>query len=164
MIKTLNRRVFLAGVTLMTVAGPALASGTTHQVKMLNKDPDNKKLRNVFTPRILRIVPGDTVTFLPTDKGHDSVSIKGMMPEGAEPWKGKISKEVSITFEIPGVYGYKCSPHYTLGMVGLIIVEGEGMADNVEAARDVKHRSKGKKIFDEIWAEVDENDLLAPAS
>lgn len=164
MINSLNRRIFIAGATALTVVRPAFAAGTAYEVEMLNKHPDNKKLRNVFLPRLLKVQPGDTVTFLPTDKGHDSVSIKGMIPDGAEPWKGKMNKEISVTFEVPGVYGYKCAPHYALGMVGLIIVEGEGMLDNAEAARDVKHRSKGKKIFDEIWAEVDEKGLLTPAS
>lgn len=164
MINSLNRRVFLAGATAMTLAKPAFASGTTHEVDMLNKDPDNKKIRNVYAPRLLKIQAGDTVVFLSTDKGHDSVSIKGMIPEGAEPWKGKISKEVSVTLDVPGVYGYKCSPHYALGMVGVIIVEGEGMLDNVEAARGLKQSKKAQAIFDEIWAEVEEKGLLTPAS
>ena len=30
---------------------------------MYNKDPDNKKKRMVFIPRILKIEPGDTVKF-----------------------------------------------------------------------------------------------------
>lgn len=163
MIITLNRRLFLAGATAMTVASPAFSSGTTHEVKMLNKHPDNKKLRNVFLPLLLVIQPGDTVTFLPTDKGHNSASIKGMIPEAAEPWKSKINKEFSVTFDVPGVYGYKCTPHFALGMVGMIIVEGESMKDNAEAARGVKQSKKSQDIFDGIWAEVDEKGMLEPS-
>lgn len=164
MITTLNRRIFLAGATAMTVAGPAFAAGTNHDVKMLNAHPENRRLRNIFLPRLLKIQPGDTVTFLATDRGHDSVSMDGMLPEGAEPWKGKINEEIVLTLTIPGVYGYKCVPHYSLGMIGLIIVEGEGMADNLEAAREVRQRGRARTAFDEIWAEVDEQGLLTPAS
>ena len=127
---------------------------------MLNKHPDDKKRRMLFLPVIQVIEPGDTVKFLATDKGHNSISIEGMIPEGAEPWKGKINEELELTLEKPGVYGYLCQPHATLGMVGLIIVKGEGMGDNLEAAKAVKQRGKSKKVWKEIWAQVEEQGLL----
>lgn len=162
MIKPLNRRIFLAGTAVISVSGPAFAAAA-HEVEMLNKHPDNKKLRFVFSPSILKIEPGATVSFLPTDRGHNSVSIDGMIPDGATSWKGKLSKEVSVTLDIPGVYGYKCQPHYSLGMIGLIIVEGEGMADNLEAAKSVKQPGKAKSAFADLWDMVDEQGFLAPS-
>ena len=162
MIKPLNRRLFLAGTAAIAVSGPALAQ-TAHIVETLNRHPDNKKLRNVFSPNILKVQPGDTVTFTPTDKGHNSVSIDGMLPDGAEPWKGKTSREIAVTFEVPGVYGYKCQPQYGLGMVGLVIVEGDGMADNLEAAMGVKQRGKAKAAFADLWEQVKAQGLLTPA-
>ena len=163
MIAKLNRRHFLAGTSAVVIAGPAFSAGATHVVESLNRHPDNKKLRNVFSPSILKIHPGDTVSFMPTDKGHNSVSIDGMLPDGAASWKGKTSREISVTLDVPGVYGYKCVPHYGVGMVGLIIVEGEGMQDNHEAARKVKQPGKAKKAFADLWDEVDEKGLLVPA-
>ena len=157
----LNRRLFIAGAAAIAMSGPVFAN-TTHIVEMLNKHPDNKKLRNVFSPNVLKVQPGDTVTFMPTDKGHNSVSIDGMMPEGAAPWKGKNSREVSVTLDMPGVYGYKCQPHYGLGMVGIIIVEGETMGDNLEAAKGVKQRGKAKAAFADLWDQVDAQGLLTP--
>jgi len=162
MITLLNRRLFLAGTTAIAVSGPVFAQAS-HIVEMLNKHPDNKKLRNVFSPNILKIQPGDTVTFTPADKGHNSVSIDGMMPEGAEPWKGKTSREISVTLDVPGIYGYKCQPHYGVGMVGLILVEGEGMADNLETAKGIKQRGKAKAAFADLWDQVEAQGLLAPA-
>ena len=161
MISPLNRRLFLAGTAAIALSGPAFAK-TTHIVEMLNKHPDNKKLRNVFSPNVLKVQAGDTVTFMPTDKGHNSVSIDGMMPDGAAPWKGKNSREVSVTLDVPGVYGYKCQPHYGLGMVGVIIVQGEGMGDNLEAARGVKQRGKAKAAFAGLWDQVEAQGLLTP--
>ncbi len=158
---TLARRAFITLLASLPFAGRALAEGNVIEVGMYNRDPDNKKLRNVFKPRLLKIKPGDTVRFKTVQKGHNSESIKGMIPDGAKKWKSKISKDADVTFDKPGIYGYKCTPHYSLGMVGLIIVEGEGMTANLEAAKAVKQRGKAKKIFDEIWAEVEKEGLLA---
>ncbi len=55
---------------------------------MLDQGPDGQMM--VFEPSFLKIEPGDTVTFVPTDKSHNSETILGMIPEGAEAWRGKI--------------------------------------------------------------------------
>ena len=156
----LTRRTVMALMGTLPFVKPAAAEGAVVEVHMYNKDPENPKLRNVFSPRIVKIKPGDTVKFLSTDKGHNSVTTKGMMPEGAEAWKTRISKDGEGVFDKPGIYGYHCAPHYALGMVGLVIVEGEGMAANLEEAKAAKKRGKAKKIWKEIWAEVEEKSLL----
>ena len=149
--------ILTAGLVLVRPS-PALAG--EYKVEMLNKHPEDKKKRNVFLPTILTVQPGDMVTFVPTNNGHNSASTKGMIPEGAEPWKGKVNKEISVTFEKPGFYGYQCTPHVALGMVGLVIVEGEGKLDNLEAAKAVKQRGKAKKAWREIWAQAEAEGLL----
>ena len=53
---------------------------------MLNKGKDGAM---VFEPAGVKIAAGDTVTFIPTDKGHNAESIKGMIPDGATEFKGK---------------------------------------------------------------------------
>ena len=105
----------LAGLMLAT---PVLAED--HQVQMLNKDSEGRPMQ--FEPAFLKIAPGDTVTFVATDKGHNSESILTLMPEGAEPWKGRINEEITVTFDTEGFFAYKCQPHFGLGMVGLIQV------------------------------------------
>ena len=49
-------------------------------------------------------------------------SIEGLIPDGAAPFKGETSKDVTVTFEVPGLYAVKCLPHYTMGMVALVEV------------------------------------------
>ncbi len=134
--------VLAAALAAMAVAGAAQAAD--HQVQMLNK---GDKGAMVFQPDFIQAAPGDTVTFVPTDKGHDAESIKGMIPDGAEPFKGKISQELTVTLDKEGVYGVKCTPHYGMGMVMLIAVGAPG---NMEEARAVKHPPKAKKLFDEL--------------
>ncbi len=160
-MSTLTRRTLLAAsAAALILPMPAFAEGTV-EIEMLNKHPEDKKRRMVFYPLIQVVQPGTTVKFVASSKGHNSASMDGMIPEGVEPWKGKINQEVEVTFDKPGFYGYKCTPHVNLGMVGLIIVEGEGKMDNYEAAKAVKHRSKAAKIWDEIWAQVEADGLAA---
>lgn len=122
----------------------------TIEVKMYTKNPDNKKERNVFIPAFVTVKPGDTIKWIASDKGHNTASSKGMLPEGAEKWKSKFSKDFEITLHEPGIYGYVCSPHEGLGMVGMIVVEGEGMLSNLQQVKDAKKKGKGKKKFAEL--------------
>jgi pseudoazurin len=117
-----------------TIGMMTSATAADFEVKMLNKGSDGQPM--VFEPAFLRVQPGDTVRFVPTDKGHDAETIPGMLPEGAQPFKGKMSQEITVTFEKPGLYGYRCIPHFGMGMVGLIEV-GNNTA-NLDAARKVK--------------------------
>src|SRR5690606_13311871 len=71
-------------------------------------------------------------TIVATDPTHNAESILGMLPEGAAAFKGKINEEISVTFEEEGLYGYKCAPHFGLGMIGLIEV-GESAVNAAEA-------------------------------
>ena len=155
----ISRREAIAGLSALTafIINPigAFASGAVHEVLMLNKDPNDSSKKMIFSPHLLEIQAGDSVKFIPADKGHNSESIKGMIPDGAEKWKGKVNKEVEVTFSIPGFYGYQCKPHANMGMIGLIIVKGDGMLDNLEAAKGAKHRGKAKKAWAKLWEEAD---------
>ncbi|SMX42320.1 pseudoazurin [Maliponia aquimaris] len=154
---------------LVTVAASALLAAlprqtlaaTTHEIQMLNQHPDDRKLKMVFYPRIVVAEPGDTISFVATDKGHNSQSVDGMAPEGAEGWKGKINAAVEVTLDKPGFYGFQCAPHAAMGMVGLVIVKGEGMMDNLDAAKAVKQRGKAEGAWNDIWAEFEGMDLGA---
>ena len=60
-----------------------LLSGSEHEVKMLNSGPGGTM---IFEPAVIKISKGDTVHFKATDLAHNSVSINGMVPQGAETW------------------------------------------------------------------------------
>lgn len=163
----INRRTLItaASATAFAPLMPTLAHAQEAiDVEMLNKHPDDKKKRYVFYPRVVSVQSGETVVFKAVDKGHNSASIDGMLPDGAEEWNGKINKEIEVTFDKPGFYGYKCTPHATVGMVGLIVVEGEGKLDNLEAAKEVRQRGKSKKEWEEIWQEAEDLGLLTDST
>ena len=90
-----------------------------HIVKMLNQGSEGFM---VFEPAVLKILPGDSVTFKATDAAHNSASISGMIPEGAQEWNEALSKDITVTFDIEGVYAYQCTPHAMMAMVGVIQV------------------------------------------
>jgi pseudoazurin len=140
----------LAAATFAATAAWNAAFAADHQVQMLNKSPEGVIMQ--FEPAFLKIASGDTVTFVPADKGHNSESILEMLPEGAEPWKGKINEEVTVTFAQDGLYGFKCQPHFGMGMVGLIQV-GESTA-NLDAAKMAKLPGKAKPRMAELMAQV----------
>ncbi|QNN64658.1 pseudoazurin [Sphingomonas rhizophila] len=132
--------LLVAGAVMaMAVAGPAAAKDI--QVKMLNKGANGAM---VFEPALVRAAPGDTVTFVATDKGHNAEIISGMIPAGAAPFKGKMNQNLTVKFSKPGVYGYKCLPHYGMGMVGAVIV---GSATNAAQAKAVSHPGKAKSVM-----------------
>ena len=131
----------LAGaVAAIALASPAAAAD--HVVKMLNK---GKAGMMVFEPALVKIAPGDTVTFVPTDKSHNAESINGMAPAGAVAFKGKMNQPIKVMFSKPGAYGYKCLPHYGMGMVGAVVVGNA--ASNLAAAQKVSHPGKAKQVF-----------------
>jgi pseudoazurin len=124
-----------------------------HQVLMLNKDSEGRPMQ--FEPAFLKVAPGDTVTFVAQDKGHNSESFAGKIPEGAEAWKGKINEPITITLNTEGYYAYRCLPHFALGMVGLIQV-GETATLDAAALTD-KLPGKAKTRMEELIAEAQEH-------
>ena len=139
---------------LVTFALSSPAWAENHQVLMLNAASDDAGHPNVFESAFLIIEPGDSVTFVPVDPGHNSASWRGMLPEGAEPWNGGIDEELTITFTVPGVYGYVCTPHYAMGMVGLIMVGNDPM--NLEDARRARHQGHARGAFRDLFEQLEE--------
>ena len=135
---------------LITASIMALFATTAYAedmtVEMLNKRDDGAKM--VYSEDIARIDVGDTITWVPTSKGHNVEFIAG--PDGWKaPKKSKLNKEVKITFDTPGVYLYQCSPHKSMGMIAIVVV-GDGDNDISGA----KVRGKSKKKLKELLADL----------
>ena len=135
----------IATILMGGLAAPALAAD--HQIQMLNKGEAGTM---VFEPNYLAVQPGDTVTFVPTDKSHNVETIKDMLPEGAEVFKSKVNEEFTVTFDVPGLYGVKCTPHFAMGMVAAIAV-GEELP-NLDAAKAVKVPNKAQERLEAAYA------------
>lgn len=137
---------FVATVAV-AVALTGSVNAETFEVKMLNASTADEKVKMVFEPAFLRVAAGDTVKFLPTSKGHNAEAVKEMVPEGAEPFKGKINKEIEVVFDVEGLYGVKCKPHYAMGMVMTVMVgESTDIPENFFEGRVPK---KARARFEE---------------
>ena len=128
---------------------PASVNASDMTIQMLNKDIGSKK-RNIFSPALIQIELGDTVKWVATDRGHNVEFVRGAVPEGVKPFRSALGKDVSYTFSTPGAYVYKCTPHYGLGMVGIIIV-GE-TPDNLLDIAAKKYPGKADKRIDALLA------------
>ena len=124
--------VFLTATSLSS-----LTYSEEFEVQMLNTGIDGVM---VFEPSVLQIQAGDSVTFKPSNPGHNSMSMPGMIPSGAESWDSGMSQELTVTFTEEGTYVYQCTPHLMMAMVGVITVgDANSNLDNVKgAAADAK--------------------------
>ena len=148
----MRARVLVSGLVLGLLIGTG-ALAAEFKVNMVNKDAEGRAMQ--FEPAFLKVAVGDTITFVATDKGHDSESLAGGIPEGTEGWKGKINQDVSVTVTAEGLYAYKCTPHVVLGMVGLIQV-GDSTA-NADAITALKLPSKAKTRMAELLEQAEED-------
>ncbi|MEM9591525.1 MAG: pseudoazurin [Pseudomonadota bacterium] len=127
----------LKSAALSAVIASVLSFGASslyaaeHVVKMLNSDGKGDFM--VFEPAFIRAEPGDTVKFVSTDPGHNAETMPEIWPEGAATFQGKMSEDVTLTIDKPGIYGVKCLPHYPLGMIAMVVAGDPVNADQLEA-------------------------------
>ena len=132
---------------LVFISSLAYANNIT--IDMLNKRDDGAKM--VYSEDITRIEVGDTITWVPTSKGHNVHFIAG--PDGwSLPKKSKNNKEVAITFDTPGIYLYQCTPHASMGMIAMIVVGDD--KSNLDAISSMKLRGKSKKKFKALLGDL----------
>ena len=103
----------------------------------------------VFSEEIVRIGIGDTVPWVHTDKGHN---VRMVSSPNDMKFRSKKNKEVSLTFEQGGIYYYWCTPHKEMGMIGLILVEGE--KSNFDKVAKAKALGKSKKKLKQLLNEL----------
>ena len=112
-------------------------------IEMLNK---RGKEQMLYGQDVAKIDVGQTITWTPDSKGHNVQFVS--VPEGVEKVKSKLSKEFSYTFEQEGVYLYVCTPHASMGMIGVVVVGNSDV--NLDEVLDYKFRGKSKKKFKKI--------------
>ena len=126
-----------------------VAYGKTVEIEMLNKDSAGRKM--IYSQELVHVDTGDTVTWVPTSKGHNVEIIAA--PDGFDiPKKSKNGKEVSIEFTVPGIYYYWCTPHKGMGMIGLVVVDHD--TSNKDDIAKAKALGKSKKKLKALLGEL----------
>ena len=118
-----------------------LSEGSEHIVQMLNSGSGGTM---VFDPPVIKVSVGDTIHFKSTDLSHNSASVAGMIPDGADSWAGMLSQDISVTLDTEGVYVYQCDPHVMIAMVGVIQV---GEATNLDSIKSAAASKKSTFIM-----------------
>ena len=141
------KNLLLSAAILISTSTVAFSEDMT--IEMLNKRDDGARM--VYSEDVARINVNDTITWVPTSKGHNVEFVAG--PDGWDaPRKSKNGKEVAITFDTPGVYLYQCTPHKSMGMIALVVV-GDDMS-NLDAIANKKMRGKSKKKMKTILGQL----------
>ena len=117
-------------------------------IEMLNKDSDGNKM--VFSQEVVKVEVGDTVTWLPSSKGHN---VEMISSPNKMKFKSKNGREAKITFDTPGIYYYLCTPHKGMGMIGLVVV-GNDMS-NIDDVKKSKAFGKSKKKLKKLLATLE---------
>ena len=140
--------VIAAGFVAAALSQPAMAKDIV--VKMQTKGATGQY---VFEPALVKADVGDKVHYVPSDPSHNAEIIPGMLPAGVTPAKGAMGKEFVLTVSKPGIYGVKCLPHASMGMVGLVQA-GKGPSANLAAAKAVKLPPLAAKRMNPLLAQV----------
>lgn len=115
----------VAASSAATVPSPADKPLSATAPAAPNDEPKQHIVKGVVTqwrPMISFIQPGDSVTFRQMS-GHDSQTMDGLIPANAQPWGSKMGAEgFTVTPQEAGAYLYKCNPHASTGMIGVIVV------------------------------------------
>ena len=136
---------FYASIIVALLSTPSFAADVT--IEMLNKDADGNRM--VYSQEIAKIEVGDTVTWLPASKGHNVEMISS--PTNMK-FKSKNGKKVEITFDMPGIYYYWCTPHKGMGMIGLVVVGND--LSNIDDVASAKAIGKSKKKLKALLASL----------
>ena len=114
-------------------AAPRPLPGRVITVKMLDMGPDGAMS---FSPGFVKANVGDTIHFVPANGTHNAETIASMLPDGVSSSVGGMGQAFDLKLTAPGVYGVKCKPHYSMGMV-MLIQAGNGPSANLAKAKAV---------------------------
>lgn len=146
-----SRFSLLVAAALFACSFAAGAGAEEHVVKMLNANGKGKFM--LFDPEVVHAKVGDTVKFVPTNKGHNAETIPELWPEGVEPFKGELNEEIVLEVSKPGIYGIKCLPHYPMGMIGFVVA-GDDLPNKAQLDAYQPKGTGGQKRFDALKAEI----------
>ena len=100
----------------------------------------------VYSKSVINIQSGDTVKWLATTKGHNVQFLS--VPEGVGTFRSKLNVDTEYTFTVPGIYLYQCTPHKNMGMIAVVVVDGN--KDNLNAITSARVAGKSKKRLAKI--------------
>jgi plastocyanin len=112
-------------------AAPAEAGGGCHAPATEGRGTTVALVDLCFTPTVLRVEPGATVTFA----NRDSIAHPLSRPGGEWGWEGTVGGRAAVRLDQAGTYPFFCYVHP--GMVGVVVVgDGRGTGAQVVQVDD----------------------------
>ena len=150
-------------ICIIAFATPAIAEN--HVIQVIT---DNENGVVIFSPKILKIGLGDTVTWVnQIEDLHNMVTYPDGFPKGASGFESPYLKmkgdSWSHTFVQRGTYQYHCVPHIFMGMRGVVVVEKETAMGgfNKPTMKDIAvYRERLLDFFDKEDLEVMPDEVL----
>jgi pseudoazurin len=121
----------------------SFAQAKTVEIEMLNK---LGKERMLYSVKLAEVDVNDKIIWKSITKGHNVEFV--VMPKGVKKFKSKINKDATYEFKVPGIYLYQCTPHKSMGMIGIVVVGND--ISNLDAVKKAKMRGKSKKVLKEL--------------
>lgn len=113
-------------------------------VHMLNVGPNGSRFR--YDPMLSEVEVGGKILWKATTKGHN---VEFMVAPNNIKFKSKMHKSAGYTFTTPGIYTYKCTPHVSAGMIGVVVVGGD-LSNITEAMDNVAYYGQAKDLIQDI--------------
>ncbi len=141
------KRTLALTAALALALGVASAQAASYTTKEVNTGPQGA---DAFDPGFIKMQPGDTVHVVSQDLGHNLESIEGMIPAGAPSVRVPMGKPADIKLTVPGVYVFRCVPHYGMGMVLVVQVGSPTNLAQVQAAAAKAPPLARRRIQDDL--------------
>ena len=109
---------------------------------------------DTYSIEVAQIDVGDNIEWLTKNKGHNVEFLAGPNMK-ALPEKSDLDVSHRITFDLPGVYLYQCTPHGNMGMLGLIIVGNN--FDNLDNIDKIELSRVAKSVLQRLIRVVESN-------
>ena len=138
-----NLSLLVLAAMLVTVMISKRTNADTIQIEFTQFD--------TFSIEVAKIDVGDTVEWLPKNKGHNVEFLAG--PNMADlPPKSNMNEFHSVLFERKGIYLYGCTPHLNMGMLGLIVVGND--LHNIEWVRNTDLPNVAQSVLMKLLKEA----------
>ena len=99
---------------------------------------------------------GDTIEWLPKNEGHN-VEFLGGPNINTLPEKSKLNAFYAVTFDLPGLYLYQCTPHGHMGMLGLVVVGND--FHNLKDIEEIELSRVAKSVLQRLIRIAQSNSL-----
>ena len=102
---------------------------------------------DTYSKEVAYIDVGDTIEWLPKYEGHNVQFLAGPNMNSL-PKSSKVDAFHSVSFDVPGVYLYHCTPHGNMGMLGLVIVGSD--FHNLKELNKLELSSTAKSVLQRL--------------